>query len=333
MNKHKKNTRLQQSGNIDIRENRLSVVLEVLRGRLYQPGHLHFPKSVYFDGVDGLDAFVKSVAIWLDHHQRMTVTVTPASVPHGWEIERHSAREWSILIEPSVIQQYPYTALSYICLALSAITMHSYSPINDVSPHDILVYAEEMTLQAGLGIYILNATKESTSHSWRPTHRTLRPLQTYTATSYTEAFLIYCKNNKISSTQYDEHLLPRMQKQLAVHALHPKSHIKRYIQGEKRLHERFTLLGLCLVGFLFLMPSLWGAIPKPLSPQQQSWRQEIDTLKQQHTACEASLKRFFDTVASPDILSSRSLQAKKHECDSIKQKHDVLVGLLRTSRN
>jgi flagellar biosynthesis protein FlhB len=263
----------------------------------------------------------------------MTVTVTLASVPHGWEIQQHSDRRWSILIESSIVAEHPYTALSYICLALSAITIRSYSPNGDVSPHDILVYAEEMTLQAGLGIYVLNATKESTSHSWRATHRILRPLQTYTTNSYTEAFLVYCRNNKISSTQYDEHLLPSVQKQLDIHTLHPKSHIKRYIQSEKRLHERFALLGLCLVVFLFFMPSLWGAIPKPLSPQQQSWRQKIDTLKQQHTACEASLKIFFDTVASPDILSSRSLQAKKHECDSIKQKHDVLVGLLRTSRN
>jgi|GEM_PF-2203264 hypothetical protein len=285
-------------------------------------GRLHQPNEAYFNQLIGLNQFAMDVYAWLGHHS------TPIDVVATMDSTWHAADTKdvkNIYIPEVIINKQPFLALYFTCLGACSFLVDERMVNKSFSHAARQGLLEHLSIEAGFGIYGLNAVYDTDSSTKRDTDRQV--LNFLTVEHYKELFVAYCMRNTISFTSYEQALLPSAQDTLRLHSPEGKrkSFVRRYLRKKKSIKERFALSilsAIFLVSFLYM---LWPFIPKTLSQEQRTIQSEIILLKQQYNDCQKVLSQMHESIIAPDVLSSRSLQQQSLACSELKQEHDQLV--------
>ncbi len=286
-------------------------------------GKLHQPKDAYFNGVIGLNHLASDIVTWLGF-QVVSIDVITTKDASWSAHSTESTKE--IRIPEAIISQHPFLALYYTCLAVCSLLTDEHITDTSLSCSAKQELMEHFSIEAGLGIYGMNALYDTDVHNTTETSNQV--LEFIAPGHYKQLFAAYCNNNNIAFTSYEQGLLPAAQDALQLHSPKSKrkSFVRRYLQKHKTNKERFALTMLSMVFLATFLFMLWPYIPKPLNQDQRAMQSEIISLKQRYDDCQSVLTQMHESIIEPDILSSRSLQKQSQVCSSLKQEHDKLVN-------
>lgn len=280
-------------------------------------GLLHLPKDVYFDkGVIGLNHLVRDLLDWLGYSNQI-IHVKQVGHIDTWDATLSADKD--IPIPEHLISKQPFLSAYMACIGVCAVLLKRLLPHKKLSREDRIRVLLTMSVDAGLGVYGLNALHETPN-------KTIELLTKMNTTEYALHVQAYCRRNNIPFTYYEQFLLPDAQKSLQLHSpKKQKPFIKSYVRKQKTQKEIKLFFFLYAIALIVISLSIWGLLPKPLNKEQRAMQSTIHSLKIEHEACQEALREMADATQELDILATRSLRQKHSDCETIKQVHDQTV--------
>lgn len=316
------------------RQERVELIHFLLRPCQHR-GKLHHPKEAYITEEAGLTSLAQDVMYWLGHRSLRLKVIDSKAVVSGWHVEL-TEKEALISIDVKLREEQPFVAAYYTILGVLQVIVWRYSNIklNTATNNQLL---EHMSIEAGLGIYGINAAHQPQVHHIGHLHHSpsLDKLLSVTTATYLHWFINYVRQHNRPIDDYEDDLLPAARKSLKLPSLNHQSSNPLIAHTTKQLQQRrqLRILAFTVACFVLLLGWIaWEQLPKQLTAEQQQQLTTIAELESAYQICAGDLKNMVGSVSSPDILSSRSIQNKVTSCEKLRQEHNRLVRELRQAR-
>lgn len=316
------------------KQERIELIRFLLRPCQHR-GKLHHPKETYITEKTGLTDLANDVAYWLGHQSLHLTVVDVGDAIDDWSVKL-TDKGAVVSVNTRLRDEQPFVAAYYTVLAVLQVIVWRYSHVklNRATNIQLLEY---MSVEAGLGIYGVNAAHQPKVHHithHQPNQSSYAPFFTPIAT-YLRWFIDYIHQHRLPIDDYEDDLLPAARKSLKIPTLNHQSSNPLIAHTTKQLQQRRQrqILGFATACLVLLVGwASWQQLPRPLSAEQQQQLTIITELESAYQICAGDLKNMASTVSSPDILSSRSIQNKVTSCETLRQEHNRLVRELRQAR-
>ncbi len=315
---------------------RIDIIRHLLRPCAHR-GKLHIPKDAYFED-GGPEKLANDTVYWLGHKNlqvRVELVDTSTAKDSLW----HSAVTESggiITINKELWRESPFIAVYFTVLGVLQLILwrYSHTTLNPTSEQKLL---DHMSIEAGLGIYGINAAFQPTVETLMKKTNSVNVFWSLSTDTYVDWFFAYTAQHRIHEDTYEEYLLPKARKELHIAKTASDPDEPAYITNfQKKLHRKYELLSLIALTGIFLMiliALLFPLIPRSLNSEQAQLTQQAQELQIAHETCQAELKELSDSVTTPDILNNQSLRAKHNTCEQLRLEYNALVNQLQDSRS
>lgn len=311
---------------------RIDIIRHVLRPCAHR-GKLHIPKDTYFE-TGGLEQLANEVMYWLGH-KNLQVSVELVDASTATSSNWHSAVTESggiITIDKRLWQTSPFIAAYYTVLGVLQLIIwrYNHTTLNPASQQKLL---DHMSIEAGFGIYGINAAFQPTVETPLRKNASAKVFQSISTDTYVDWFFAYTTQHRIQEVTYEQCLLPKARKELHIAETANDPAEPAYIsQFQKQLHRKYEILSLiALVGILLmaLLALLFPLIPRAFNSEQQRLVQQAQELQTAHETCQAELEDLSDSITTPDILNRQSLRAKHNACEQLRFEYNAIVNQLK----
>lgn len=306
---------------------------ELLGSRFSNHGQLMVPSFQQYEALSsdqGLDALAKDMCRWLGFKPR-TLTVTYEKLSGAY----YSVDSEAIIINESFTEHPLVTGGILASAVLSFVLRHHHYTPNDR-------FIEVTTVEAGLGLWIINALQPRLSRREKLYHMIDgnweqlegMQLQSMNNGDYVRLFSIYASTNRLFPEDYGRgvtkrglHLLPSTPSTTKIIPLVEPTAVITHVQNANRLWIKICLLSASAAAVVLFGIIILDHRPATVSPQQTNDSESLRVIKQSLAECIKLASEQQSTYDPNDLFMTRQIDATKTRCESLRNQYNDALSL------
>jgi hypothetical protein len=306
---------------------------ELLGSRFSNHGQLMIPSFQQYEALssdNGLDVLAKDMCRWLGFKPRK-LTVT-----YGKISETYYSVDSEAIIINETFREHPLVTGGILASAVLSFVLshHHYTPNSR--------FIEVTTIEAGLGLWIINALRPRLSHREKLYHmidgnwEQLEGLQLQSMNNgdYVRLFSIYTSTNRLFPEDYGGgvtkrslHLLPPTPSATKIVPLVEPTAVITHVQNANKLWIKICLLSASAAAVVVFGLLIWGHRPTPVSSQQTNDSESLRVIKQSLAECIKHASEQQSTYDPNDLFLTRQIDATKTRCESLRNQYNDALSL------
>lgn len=315
---------------------RTTKLLEVLGSRFSHHGELLLPTYRQYEALDsndGLLALAKDIFRWMGYKPRK-LTITYGSV-HRYEIIDHD-----VITISSAFKDHPLVAGGLVALATVDFAAQHHHMIGDER------FIEMGTIEAGLGLWIINGLQPKRSRSEKLYHMLdgnwlqLEGLQLQSTSipEYIRQFSIFTGQNHLFLEDYASgvskralHLLPEVVSgERLLPMVEPTATLK-HLNSAKLLWIKLSLVCAIVAAIGIFAIVIWAQRPQATPYEQTRDTETLRVIKNSLNDCIGQAAKQQDTYDPNDLFMTRQIDATKVRCESLRNQYNEALSNYQTN--
>lgn len=249
----------------------------------------------------------------------------------GYAIDRQNK---TVVIDPQ-LALHPYHAGATLAMGTLAYVV---GHVGDGAPSKSFV--EFATIEAGLGLWLVNALKPRVSirqklyhlidSSWF--HSEGIQLVSYSQRQYVERVASFAHENRIAADTYLPHVLRRVRYLFPAFILaQSQRHLPEapatliHRKSANQLWLKVLLVALILTSGVIFGTYIIATRPAPTNPEIEELQKSISELKRAYESCKNTASQQQSTYDPNDLFLTRQIDETKSRCESLRNQYNYTV--------
>ncbi len=302
-------------------------LFEVLGARFTNHGQLLLPNSDLYEKLsddEGLQALAKELYRWLGYKPHSLDVVYGAS-------QSPTTTSLKKIIVDEQYRNHPLVVGGLVTLAVlrQVMTKHHYG----ADEH----FIENASIQAGLGLWIINAFKPHASHheslyhmldgGWLQ-HEGLQ-LDAFTKGQYLQEFAIFTSQHRLFPEDYlrgvskrSHYLLPTTTGTDKVAPLPEPTATSKHLRAAKLMWAKLAIIAITLSLIITFGLVLWAGTEKAPNADQARDEKALSVIKTSLDDCVKHASDQLSTLDPNDLFMARQSDATKSRCESLRNQYN-----------